>query len=81
MADVTLSDGREIVFDLYQITVLEWDQIRDPAQPRQDEFRLLGKTCGMTAAEVGALPFPDYTKLTRAFVERCRDPLGDAPST
>jgi len=79
MADVTLSNGREITFDLYQMTINEWERLLEPDQPRAEERATLAKVSGLTVEEIGALPYPDYHRLTNAFVARCRDPLADAP--
>ena len=73
--------GKEIVFDLYQITIRDWDKLRDPTQPRAEEIATLAKTCELSESEIYDLPYPDYVQLTRAFVERCRNPLPETPST
>jgi hypothetical protein len=75
MSDVTLSSGKEITFDLYQMSVREWDRLIDPAQSKQEERAILAKVSSLTVDEIESLPYPDYHKITAAFVERCRNPL------
>ena len=78
MTDVKLSDGREIVFDLYKMTVRDWDHLTDPNQPKAEERATLAKVCGLSVDEIESLPYPDYHRITRGFVEACRDPLAGA---
>lgn len=75
--DLTLSGGREVVIDLYQITISEYRGLFDKAQPDADGDAVIGRACGMTLAEVQALPYPDYRKLAKAFFEKARDVLAD----
>ncbi len=75
MADITLSDGRAVTFDLYQMSVREWDRLLLPEQPKSEERATLAKVSGLSVEEIESLPFPDYHKLINAFVERCKNPL------
>lgn len=80
MADVTLSNGRGLTFDLSKITISEFRSLLDPAQDEHKGDELVGGCSGMTAAEIGALPFPEYQKLMRAFFRKAREPLADPNS-
>jgi hypothetical protein len=77
MADVVLSDGREIVFDLNKISIKEYRALFDRDQPDADEYRSLGKVTGLSAQEIGDLPFLEWRRLYRAFLEKCAQPLAD----
>ena len=77
MADVTLSDGREITFDLNAISIKEYRALFDSGQPDEDEYRSLAKVTGLGAKEIGDLPFLEWRKLYRAFLEKCAQPLAD----
>ena len=77
MADLTLSTGRAVTFDLYKMSVKDWDALVDPNQPKAEERATLAKCCGMTADEIGEMAYPDYYKLYQAFVKRCANPLAE----
>jgi hypothetical protein len=79
MSDVTLSSGREITFDLYQISLSEFRNLLDPARPNDEGDAIIGRAIGMTAEQVEALPYPDYRRIVRALFERARNPL-DSPN-
>ena len=78
MADVTLSDGREITFDLLKISQKEYRALFSNAQPDTEGDEIVGRCCGMSAEEVGDLPQPDYRRLVRAFFKRASEPLDDS---
>lgn len=76
MSDVTLHDGRELTFDLYQMTVREWNTLIDLDNPptREYEYGLIAKCCELAAEDIQELPLPDYQKLTRAFFKKVTTP-------
>ena len=75
--DVTLSDGREIVFDLNRISIREYRALFDREQSEGDEYATLAKAAGMTADEVGALGYEDWRRFGQAFFKKAREPLAD----
>ena len=75
MADVTLSDGRELTLDLYQITISEFRSLFKHEQAPEEENRLLAKVSGLTVEEFEQLPYPDWKLLTTAFFVKAKDPL------
>ncbi|MCG3143640.1 MAG: hypothetical protein LC124_00700 [Ignavibacteriales bacterium] len=75
MADVTLSDGREITFDLTRISLREYRAIFDNAQPQTEEDATLAKVCGMTVDEYLDLSYLEWRRLMTAFFEAARKPL------
>ncbi len=77
MADVTLSDGKEVTFDLYRFTVDELDKFRARDAPRAEEMALLSKASGLSVEEFKGMAYPDYFHVIKAFVERCNDPLAE----
>lgn len=77
MADVTLSDGREITINLGKVTVKEWRALFDPKQPDDEEYTIVGKAAGMTAEQVGSLSLPDWQRLYRAMLKKAQEPLAD----
>lgn len=75
--DVILHDGREVIIDLYQITIAEYRSLFDPKQPDIEGDAILAKCCGMTVEEVANLPQPDYRALSKIFFQKAREPLAD----
>ena len=45
--DVTLSDGRTVVFDFNAVTIREWRSLFDTKQPDDEEYRIVGKMIGL----------------------------------
>jgi len=74
MADVTLSDGREITFDLYKITITEFRTIRDPGQSDEVGDQLLANVSGLELEDVQSLPYPDWRNLVDKFYEKALRP-------
>ena len=80
MADITLSDGREITFDLNKISIKEYRALFCPEQPDAEEYEFLARVSGLSADEVGSLGFDDWRRFARAFFEKARQPLADPNS-
>jgi hypothetical protein len=70
MADLKLSDGRELTADMYKLTIGEYRLLLDNEQPVDAGDESLGKVFGLSASEVTALPYPDYRALVTAFYRR-----------
>lgn len=77
VADITLSDGRELTADLSQLTIGQYRQLLNPQQEQVEEDETIGRVFGLTAVEVVNLPYPDYRRLTSVFFKRAADPLAD----
>lgn len=77
MADLILSDGREIVFDMARITVAEWRALLDRAQSPADEDATLAKAAGLAAGDIPKLSYLDWRKLAKAFYKAAASPLDD----
>lgn len=80
MADVILSDGREITFDLLKISLSEYRALFDAHQP-EEEDAVLARVAGLTVDEYRALPVPDWRALAAAFFRKAREPLETAPNS
>ena len=76
--DLVLHDGREIAFDLYQISQREYRSLFDPKQPDSEADAVLAKTCSLSADEIADLPQPDFRRLMAAFITKARKPVDDA---
>jgi len=83
MADIVLSDGREITFDLTKLTMREYAGLFDSSQPVDVDAAIIARVCGMTDEEYAALQksetvtLYDWKKLHALFFKRCREPLLD----
>ncbi len=77
MADITLADGREITFDLGQLTVKEYRALFDPKQSQADEDATLAKVTGLGIEGVVDLPLQEWKRIYRAFLTACAQPLAD----
>lgn len=81
MADLKLSDGREVTINLHNITIREWRALLDPKQKEDDEYALLAKVSGLKPKEVGDLPYPDFRLLGLKVAEKASNPLSDPNSS
>lgn len=75
--DVTLSDGRKMVCDLYRVSRREYKALFDDKQSTEDEETVIGKAFGLSGDEVADLPVPDFRRLVKVFFEKAREPLKD----
>jgi len=80
MPDVTLSDGREITFDLHKISRRQYSELVSGKLTNDQDDALVGATCGLTPEQVSGLPFPDWRRLAQAFFKKAREPLADPNS-
>lgn len=68
---------RKVTVDLYALTVADVRDLLDVKKKAHDGDVILSKAVGMTAAELQAMPYPEYRKLTRFFWKCINDPLKD----
>ena len=73
-------NGKQITYDLHKITWKEWRGLFDTSEDAAVSNATLGKTCGMTAEEVDALPYDDYRRLIAGLLKKAREPLADPNS-
>jgi hypothetical protein len=77
MADVVLSDGREITFDLDCFTLEEYRELFNPGQPEEEADAVISRAAGVKLEDYHALKMSDWKRLMKAFFKKCRDPLAD----
>ena len=75
MADVTLSDGREITFDMWKVTYKQWKIIWDPGTSEEDTDVHVARCAGLTVDELHSLPQPDWKALIHALHRKGTQPL------
>jgi hypothetical protein len=73
-ADFTLSDGREITFDLDVISVKEWRALLNPSQPDAEEDATIAKVAGLKAEDIESLSYREWRRLAKAFFAKASDP-------
>lgn len=74
---ITLSNKKKVEIDLYKLSVADVRSLLDVKKKDHEGDEVLSKAVGMTPAELVALPFPDYRKITREFWKAVRNPLED----
>ena len=75
MANFPISGKPIPDIDLRQITVSEWRELFNQAQPEHDGDKTLAKCAGMTLKELRALPLYDFRALFSAVVDKANKPL------
>jgi len=71
--DVTLSDGRTVVFDFNNITIREWRSLFDIKQGDDEEYRIVGKLTGMDVEEAANLGYEDWVGVVKAMKAKVRE--------
>ena len=77
MADYVLPDGKEITFDLSQMSYGQWLGLFDSKESDERSDKTLARVCGITMKELKALPFLEYKRIFEAFLKKTREPLSD----
>ena len=77
MTDIILKDGREITFDLSQMTFGQYLGLFDPKEAEERSDKTLARVAGLEFKELKALPFPEYKRLIVALFRKAREPLSD----
>ncbi len=77
MADMTLSDGREIEFDWYKLTLEEYENLFNKENGREYENEIIARVSGLDIGEYKKLPYADYKKLAQRFYKKAKDPAAD----
>lgn len=77
MADITLGNGKEIIFDLASLTLKEYRALYDPAQTKDEEDTIISRISGLTVDEYVNLSILDWKRLTAAFFRKIREPIID----
>lgn len=77
MADVKLNDGREITLNLFAVTHAEHIRMAKGTTTAEEDSAILARVCGLTPAELDALPQPDWRRVVTRYWEKSREPLAD----
>jgi hypothetical protein len=80
MTDFTLSNGKEITFDLTKLSHGQYKGLFDPKESDKKSDATIAGVAGLTVAELDALPHNEYRAFVQAFFKKCREPLADPNS-
>lgn len=61
--------------DLNKMTISEFRRLTKGEADEAEENAIIGKVCGMTAEEVGSLPYNEWRALVAQVFEAARAPL------
>ena len=74
-ADLVLSDGREVNFDLTKVTMREWRSMFKDDTPIDKEDEFAAKVGGLTVDEYLDLSLLDNRRFWDAFMKKRREPV------
>lgn len=77
MADITLSDGTEVTFDLSKMTYGQWLGLFDAKESDERSDETLARVAGLEMKVLKALPFLEYKRVFQALLKKAREPLAD----
>lgn len=79
MADFTLKNGREIVFDFDAINLREYRVLSSTTNPptKEESDPLFARVCGLTVDELEAVGAREFFRLRGAFWKMATSPLDD----
>jgi len=77
MADITLSNGKELNVDLAKITVKQYRLLFDDNQTAEAGDETVARCLGLSDEELQGLSLSDYKLAMAGFFKRARDPLAD----
>lgn len=67
-------------FDFSKITVREYRLLFDKTLAQDTEDELVAKVAGITKEDVQNLPFTEYRKFMKAFIEAATAPVDENPT-
>jgi hypothetical protein len=79
-ADVVLSDGTEVCFDLYQVNRREFRSFFKNELEEDEENRILSNVTGLGEGYINDIPWPDWRRLSSSFFRLGTGPLDDPNS-
>jgi hypothetical protein len=76
-ADFVLKSGKEINFNLDELSHTDWVGLINPKQSKKKEEEIFSRVFGLTVEELGKLTEIEYRKLSKALVVRVVNPFTD----
>lgn len=79
-ADFVLKNGKEITFNLDELSHKDWTGLVNPRQAKSKEEEIFSRVFGMTVKELEELTEVEYRKLSKALVTRVVNPIATDPN-
>jgi len=73
-ADLTLSDGKEVVFDLKKMSRQEYRDLHNPAYTDENDDLVLAKVTGIDVEELRDMNMEDYGRLIWQLIRKVQQP-------
>lgn len=70
-----LSNGKEVVIDLYRVTRKDWKNFVNPRGSLDSEDVFISKVTGLTVEEVGELTEPDFRAIVKEVIKERQKPI------
>lgn len=64
---ITLSDGKTVIFDLYQMSRKQFAELSSGKMEDDEARKLLSGVCGVEPDYLDSIPYPDWRRLLAAF--------------
>jgi hypothetical protein len=74
MADYVMPNGREITFDLTQLTYGQYLGLFDASESDERSDKTLARLSGLSVKELKGLPFLEYKKFLNTFLRNAESP-------
>ena len=75
--DFVLKSGKEITFNLDELSHADWVGLINPKQSKKKEEEIFSRVFGLTVEEIGKLTEVEYRQLSKALVVRVVNPFTD----
>jgi hypothetical protein len=73
-ADMTLSDGREVVFNLKKMSRQEYRDLHNPAYTDENDDVVIAKVTGIDIEELRDMNMEDYSRLIWQLIRKVQQP-------
>ena len=73
-ADLTLSDGKEVVFDLKKMSRQEYRDLHNPAYTDENDDLVLAKVTSIDIEELRDMNMEDYSRLIWQLIRKVQQP-------
>ena len=75
--DFKLSNGDDVTFDLDQLTLEEWQGMKNPAFAQKEEYEIISKITGIEKELISKMSMGEYKRLFKALFRKIQNPLAD----
>ena len=75
--DFKLSNGDDVTFDLDQLTLEEWQGMKNPAFAQKEEYEIISKITSIEKEVISKMSMGEYKRLFKALFRKIQNPLAD----